>query len=234
MKTKKDISTRFLEFMQYYKYEILLLGLIQHLFSALFLKNLDFYAKVVWPINMIVLGIASMGMFREKSKNEILVKNILLFFVILLPILAAQYPESPMLLKVISIVYALFFGYLFVEVFRFLIKPFEFNTDVLSASGCGYLLLIEIFAFLLQYMVYVNPNCLKNVNLNSPQETFIDLVYFITITITTIGYGDISPNIYYTKLFASLMGLIGQFYTVVLTGILVSNFAPSLIRKNKN
>lgn len=52
----------------------------------------------------------------------------------------------------------------------------------------------------------------------------MDLVYFCSITLTTIGYGDITPNAYYTKLATSLIGIAGQFYSVVLLGILISKF----------
>ena len=32
------------------------------------MKDMDFYTAIVWPINMVVLGIASVGVFVEKSK----------------------------------------------------------------------------------------------------------------------------------------------------------------------
>ena len=51
-----------------YKYEILLFALIQHLFSGLFLTDMAFYTKVVWPVNMLILGVSSSGVFIEKGK----------------------------------------------------------------------------------------------------------------------------------------------------------------------
>ncbi len=214
------------------RYEILLGGLLLHLFVAILIKDLSFYTEVIWPINMIVLGICSLGVFIGRSKAEIHFKNFLLVLVIVLPFLVSQFQDVNVILEIISLVYTFFFAYIFYEVFRFLLRPDDFNTDVLSAAGCGYLLLIEIFAFLFQFLFYSNPDCLSNITTNSLAETFIDLVYFTTISFSTIGYGDITPTTHYTKLLSSLLGLIGQFYTVVLTGILVSNFAPKL-RKRK-
>jgi hypothetical protein len=49
-------------------------------------------------------------------------------------------------------------------------------------------------------------------------------LYYSTITLTSIGYGDITPNVHYTKLIVSLVGIVGQFYSVVLVGILISKF----------
>ncbi len=229
MKTK---LSKFHQFINANKYEFLLFGLLQHLFVAIFISDLDFYAQVIWPINMVVLGITSVGIFSEKGKNEIIIKNILLLASILLPISVSLFPNGESFLLAVSLVYTVFFGFIFYEVFRFLIKPDDFTTDVLSAAGCGYLLLIEIFAFLFQYLFYSNPDCLNIKITGNASETFIDLVYFVTISLTTIGFGDIAPTAHYTKLITSLMGLIGTFYTVVLTGILISNFAPNLLKNN--
>ncbi|NBV14140.1 MAG: two pore domain potassium channel family protein, partial [Sphingobacteriia bacterium] len=40
------------------KYEILLIALLQHLFIGVLLNDLPLYTKVIWPINMLILGIA--------------------------------------------------------------------------------------------------------------------------------------------------------------------------------
>ncbi len=228
MKTKVQ---KFHRFINANKYEFLLFGLIQHLFVAIFISDLDFYAHVIWPINMVLLGVTSVGVFSEKSKKEILIKNILLIAAILLPVSRTFFEDDSSFLLAVSLVYTVFFFFIFYEVFRFLIKPDDFTTDVLSAAGCGYLLLIEIFAFLFQSLLYNNPDCLSVEMNRNVSEIFIDLVYFTTITLTTIGFGDIAPTAHYTKLITSLMGLIGTFYTVVLTGILISNFAPNLLKK---
>lgn len=213
------------------KYEFLLFGLVQHLFISIFLTDLVFYAEVIWPLNMVILGVTSVGVFSEKSLHERVIKNCLLAAAILIPLSGKYFDGAQSFLMSVSLIYTLFYGFIFYEVFKFLIKPDEFTTDVLSASACGYLLLIEIFAFLFQYLFYSNPNCL-NIDINrTASEIFIDLVYFTTISLTTMGYGDILPTSHATKLITSLMGLIGTFYTVVLTGILISNFAPRMLKK---
>ncbi|MBI1193865.1 MAG: two pore domain potassium channel family protein [Bacteroidetes bacterium] len=213
------------QFLQARKYELLLLALIQHLFIGIFVKNIPFYIEVLWPINMVLLGLASVGVFIEKGKFKILFKNILTLIVILFPVLLPFFKGEQLFMTLLNLSYVGFFLFIFFEVFKFLIKPSYINRDIITAAACGFLLLLEIFVFFFQYLVYTNPASFRGLDYSSPAHTFIDLVYFCSITLTTIGFGDITPGAPYTKLATSLAGIIGQFYSVVLVGILISKFA---------
>lgn len=127
----------------------------------------------------------------------------------------------------ISVFYCLFFGVIFVEIIRFLIKPSYINADIISAAACGYFLLIEIIVFLLQSFYYHDPTVLSNMTGTQPAEVYMDMVYFSSVTITSIGYGDISPTAHSTRLIVSLFGVVSQFYAVVLVGILISKFTAA-------
>ena len=209
------------------KYELLLLALIQHLFIGIFLSDLPFYTKVIWPINMLILGAASVGVFIEKGKWKNLIQKILFILVVALPIGLTFFSNSISYFLFLNIAYVVFFLFIFWEVLKYLIKPSYINTDIISASACGYFLLIEISTFLLQFFIYQNPQSFKGIDLSIPALTYIDLVYFSSITLTSIGFGDITPNTHNTKLITSLFGIAGQFYSVVLVGILISKFTSN-------
>ncbi len=209
------------------KYELLLFALIQHLFIGIFLRDLPFYTKVIWPINMVILGIASVGVFVEKGHWKNLIQQILFLWVFVLPIGLTFYGSNPYYFIFLNISYVVFFLFIFWEVLKYLIKPSYINTDIISASACGYFLLIEISTFLLQFFVYQNPQSFKGIDFSSPANTYIDLVYFSAITLTSIGFGDITPNAHHTKLITSFFGITGQFYSVVLVGILISKFTSN-------
>jgi hypothetical protein len=213
-----------LNFIHKKKYELLLLALVQHLFIGIFLSNLPFYTKVIWPINMLILGIASVGVFIEKGRWKNLIQKVLFLLVFALPIGLTFWGSNPYYFIFLNIGYVVFFSFIFWEVLNYLIKPSYINTDIISASACGYFLLIEISTFLLQFFVYQNPQSFKGIDLSSPASTYMDLVYFSSITHTSIGFGDITPNTHYTKLITSFFGIAGQFYSVVLVGILISKF----------
>lgn len=216
-----------MNFMHKRKYELLLAALIQHLFIGIFLNDLAFYTKVIWPINMLILGVASIGVFIEKGHWKNLIQKILFLLVLALPIGLTFWGDNPYYFIFLNICYVVFFLFIFLEVLKYLIKPSYINADIISASACGYFLLIEISTFLLQYFVYQNPQSFKGIDFTSPANTYIDLVYFSSITLTSIGFGDITPNAHHTKLITSFFGIAGQFYSVVLVGILISKFTSN-------
>lgn len=214
------------------KYELLLFALIQHLFIGIFLSDLPFYTAVIWPINMLVLGVASVGVFIEKGYWKNFLQKTLFVLVLALPIGLTFWGKSSSYFLFLNSAYVVFFLFIFWEVLKYLLKPSYINSDIISASACGYFLLIEISTFLLQFFVYQDPQAFKGIDLSSPAQTYIDLVYFSSITLTSIGFGDITPNAYNTKLITSFFGIAGQFYSVVLVGILISKFTSNVDNKH--
>lgn len=211
--------------LQKYKYEFLLITLIQHLFIGIFLTDLDFYTRIIWPINMLILGLGSIFIFTGEYSWKHWFRNLQFIMIVLLPIGIPFFKDIPWYSTFLNINYAVFFIFIFIELLRFLIKPSYINSDIITASACGYLLLIEISVFLLQTLEYHNPQSFKGIDTSSPASVYIDLVYFCSITFTSIGFGDITPNHHITKLITSFIGIAGQFYTVVLVGILLSKFS---------
>ena len=212
-------------FLKRHKYVLLLAALLQHLFIGIVLTDLRFYTRFIWPVNMLVLGLAGVGVFIKKGVWKNRIRNVLFVAVVVLPLSLPFVGERVQFMAWLSGLYVVFFGFIFREVFRFLIRPGYIDADLISASACGYFLLLEISIFLMQTLFYRNPAAFRGIDVSSGAATFIDMVYFCAITLTSIGYGDITPAVYYTKLATALFGVIGQFYSVVLVGILISKFA---------
>ena len=212
-------------FLRRHKYEVLLLALLQHLFIGIFLTDLDVYTHVIWPVNMLLLGLASVFIYTGKFSWRHWLRNLHFVVILLLPIGLSFFRNDQQYFLFLNINYVVFFSFLFLELLRFLVRPGYINSDIISAAACGYFLLIEISVFLLQLFEYQNYNSFKGISTASAAETYMDLVYFCSITFTSIGFGDITPNTYVTKLITSFIGIAGQFYTVVLVGILISKFS---------
>lgn len=219
------MKAQLLDFLRRKKYELLLFALIQHLFIGVFLHDLPFYTRQIWWINMVIVGAASIGVFVEKGRWKNRVRNVLFFFVVAFPLSLPFAAGVPGFMIALNICYVLFFTFIFWEIMRFLVRPGYINLDIISAAACGYFLLLEISVFLMQYFFYQDPASFKGIDNSGTAATYIDLVYFCSITLTSIGFGDITPNTHHTKLATAFFGIVGQFYLVVLVGILISKFS---------
>lgn len=215
---------KLLEFFDRRKYEVLLVALLQHLFIGVFISDHANYRDVIWPINMFLLGLACTGIFMGKDKWKGWIKNMLFIVVVLLPIGISFVEDVKLYFEILNIIYVLFFCFIFYEVLQFLMRPSYIDKDVISAAACGYFLLIEISVFLLQFMIYSNPDSFHGVDMQDNASVYMDLVYFSSVSMTSIGFGDIVPTAHNTKLVASILGISGHFYTVVLVGIIISKF----------
>ncbi|MBR9997539.1 MAG: two pore domain potassium channel family protein [Cyclobacteriaceae bacterium] len=51
-----------------------------------------------------------------------------------------------------------------------------------------------------------------------------DLLYYSFITLSTIGYGDISPLSLPAKNMAVIIGLVGQFYNAFIMAVIIGKF----------
>ena len=159
-------------FLQNRKYELLLLALLQHLFIGIFLTDLHFYTRVVWPINMLILGLGSIFIFTGKHSWRHWFRNIHFIIVLLLPIGIPFFKDVPWYFTFLNINYVIFFVFLFLELLRFLMRPGYINSDIISASACGYFLLIEISVFLLQTFEYSDRSSFKGLDTTSPAGIF--------------------------------------------------------------
>jgi len=53
----------------------------------------------------------------------------------------------------------------------------------------------------------------------------LERVYFTLITLTTTGYGDITPTAPISKSLSLLIAICGQFYVAVIVAIIVGKFS---------
>lgn len=110
---------------------------------------------------------------------------------------------------------------------RYLFQPQKVTRETIAASLCGYLLLGILWADLFSLLGHCDPD-----SFSLPDtETKIQLefgtvqsavsLYFSFVTLTTLGYGDITPNTTEARMFCSVEAITGQLYLAVLVARLV-------------
>jgi hypothetical protein len=93
---------------------------------------------------------------------------------------------------------------------------------------CIYLLLGLLFSAMHGFFAPLISDYLKGVD---GQPTQSDTLYFSLITLTTVGYGDITPLANVARAIAAAEALTGQLYLVSVVAAVVSRYEPS--RRNR-
>ncbi len=120
-------------------------------------------------------------------------------------------------------------------------KQVMFTGDIdgnkILGAICLYLLMGLIWAVLYTLVQLSFPGSFTNISSDSAWFTlFPDFIYFSFVTITTLGFGDISPLLPISRFLVYFEAIVGQFYLAILVASLVgshmSNFgannAPSI------
>jgi voltage-gated potassium channel Kch len=106
-----------------------------------------------------------------------------------------------------------------VQVFR----PGRVNLHRIQGAVAVYLLLALMWAFAYKLVVLSDPEAFSfPASAVDPQHLLLRLKYFSTVTLTTVGYGDITPVSPVARSLASLEALTGQLFPAILLARLVS------------
>jgi hypothetical protein len=119
-----------------------------------------------------------------------------------------------------DLIMALFFGYVIFSLLKFVFKAGEVTRNVLFAAVSVYLLIGVFWSLLFSILEILEPGSFKGVSVSDsggPQ----DLVYFSYVTLTTLGYGDITPETAKAGSLAATEAIVGQIYMTVLVAWLV-------------
>ena len=102
----------------------------------------------------------------------------------------------------------------------------DVNETVILGLMSGYICLGLLGYFMFMSIEFIEPNSFSGLTAGVNQEEIIqqDLLYFSYITLLTIGYGEITPVSGLARDASVLIGLLGQFYMVIITAIVVGKF----------
>lgn len=123
-----------------------------------------------------------------------------------------------------SVCWLFFFGFVTWSQFRSLLKQKEITSESISLSISVYLLLAFCWGLLYIVIFEFQPEAF---NLGpaaaaaGAQPPFPVLIYFSLTTLSTIGFGDITPLTLQSRYAAVAEGITGQFYLAILVARLV-------------
>ena len=100
----------------------------------------------------------------------------------------------------------------------------EVTRNVIFGVMGGYLALGVISFFMFLGIEMADPGSFSGLDTTNPTTQNQSLLYMAYITLMSIGYGDMLPNTQIAQKATILVGLSGQFYIVIITGIVVGKY----------
>lgn len=217
-----------------YRFELFLSTQLSILFGSLIIP-IAWFENWIMPI-LLLCNIASGVLLISKKKR--LSRFMFAFLVIAVIMVITGFINSEIdnrfdYLKLCS--YFIFFAIVTVEIIKQVWKAKVVGKNVILGLISGYISLGLLAYFLCLSIEIIYPNSFSGIETVAGVNTDItgQLMYYSYITLMTIGYGDILPMTPIAQKASVFIGLIGQFYLVILTAIVVGKYINQISIKNE-
>jgi len=212
------------KFIHYYRIEFFLITLLLILFGSLIfpIKMFDSY---IFPLFFLLNIGTGINLISKKYSRYLLIALFTIGAGIFLFSLSKEENNS-------SIEYGkfvIYFLFYVITTYEIIIQIWygkEVNKDLLIGVISGYITLGLVGFFIFMAIEMSAPGSFGGELLQGKhfKQNIDSLLYYSYITLTTIGYGEITPLTAIAQKSAILLGLMGQFYIVIVTAIVVGKF----------
>lgn len=208
-----------------YRFEVYLLTACMVLFGSLLIPEPAF-GRWVSPLTL-NLNLAA-GFVLISTRRKALWSYAAIFaFGMLLYLARLLYREDPggSLQLVRLAFYAAFYILVTVEIILQVWQAKDVNHKVIFGLISGYISLGLVAFFMVVFIEITHPGSFSGLPENPDFGTLSEaLLYYAYITLMTIGYGDMAPLNPLARKAAVLIGLLGQFYLVIITAVVVEKY----------
>ena len=135
--------------------------------------------------------------------------------------------KYPTMFLILSFIYIIFLIYTIGAVLHYLLVKGPVTADKLHGALAGFIMLAFLWAFLYTLLEYIFPHSFSLSNSNTDNDDlFYVLLYFSFTTLTSVGYGDITPITHQARSLVIIEQLIGVFFVAVLIARLAGLYPP--------
>jgi len=216
-----------------YRYEIFFFSLLLVLFGSLFFP-FGIYNEYIEPIIFLSNVLAGVKLMANHKRLYMVCQTI---FIIAFStsILERIFPESlggDIASRIKLFFYFFFYSVVTVQLILQVWYAKEVSSRAMMALMGGYICLGLVGFFIFTTIEVFAPGSIGG--MESTDRFADDMMYFSYITLLTIGYGDFSPITPVAQRASVLLGLVGQFYLVIIMAVVLEKFTSHRRKKASN
>jgi voltage-gated potassium channel len=154
------------------------------------------------------------------NKKGFVIAGVLLAVVMLVSFWLVYFTQNKWIAAIGMVTGVLFVGLVISNILGSMLKSEGVDREIIYKAILLYLLAALMWAFLYTFLELVDPASF-NIDLDQFRGYSLVFQYYSFVTITTLGYGDITPVTEVAKAFSVLEAVCGQLYLVVVVAWLV-------------
>ena len=178
------------------------------------------FIRLRFLLDIFFSAIFIIGIYAVSNRKRYIVIAALLALPMIISLWAKYIIVSDYVIIVGRLFGILFFGFAIFHISRFIFESKDVTKDVLFAAIVVYLFMAILWAFTYGLLELIQPGSFNFVKAQG-QDSMRLFLYYSFVTITTLGYGDITPMTAKANSLAVVEAVVGQIYLVVLVAWLV-------------
>jgi voltage-gated potassium channel len=206
------------------RYKSLVISMIAMIILPGLLEGYSYQSLLAFMLNSLTIFLAIYAV--QESKKQLWIGFLMAFGVIMVNQLGLFKSVASLDFYVSFVIYLIFYTYVAYRLLKMIIVTDNVRIGVLYAAVAVYLLLGIIGGYLFMLIENAVPGSLNNLqaeNFKDPSQ----FMYFSFITLSTLGYGDITPDSPPARSICMILSTAGPLYLTVLVALLVSRFEHS-------
>lgn len=188
--------------------------------------------RLVQSATIVTLLVAVWGV---ESKNFFLRQTFIFPFAILVFSFISAWLDNSYFDKLYLFMLLVFFIFSGLQTAKQVLFTGDIDTNKILGAICLYLLMGLSWAVIYTLIQLYFPASFNNIHVNNQWfSLFPEFIYFSFVTLTTLGFGDISPNLPVSRFLVYFQAIVGQFYLAILVASLVGSHMANANNRRKD
>lgn len=211
-----------------HNYFYMLAGLLALFLSVPMIQNLQGEIAQVFMYTTLAVTLSISVWSLAASRTAFVAGALLVILTIVLAIVAirTKHPLPGYLILVLHLMFWIISAWVAA---RAVFAPGPVSLNRVAGSICTYLIAGFIWTYLYIFQNLMVPGSFRGMTAETLDEKLPELAYYSFVTLTTLGYGEITPVTPYARALTSLEAIFGQFYIAIVVAALVGIYIANRI-----